>query len=60
MRYRRLSDLRKENLSKDIVEQDELQPSGEVGIDPIFSKVFMMLEMVPLRRRQDKLRDRSM
>lgn len=53
----RLSDLRKENLSENVVEKDQLQSRGEVGIDPILSKRLVMLEVVPLRRGQNKLRD---
>jgi hypothetical protein len=33
----RLSDLREENLSKDIIKKDDLQPRREVGVDTIFS-----------------------
>ena len=55
-----MSDLRKKNLPKDIVEEDQLQPCWEVGIDSIFSKVFVMLEVVPLNRRQTGLHGRRM
>lgn len=57
MHFLRSPDLRKENLSKDVVEKYQLQPCGEVGIDPILSKGLVMLEVVPLQRGQNKLRD---
>jgi len=49
-----MSNLRKENLPKDIVEKNQLQLRRKVGIDPIFSEVFVMFEVVPLRQRQTK------
>ena len=51
------SDLRKENLPKDIVEENQFQPCWKIGIDPILSKVFVMLKVVPLDRGQIKLHD---
>ena len=54
------SDSRKENLPKDVVEENQLQPRREVGINSIFSEVFVMLKVVPLDRRQTRLRDHRM
>lgn len=45
-------DLRKEHLPEDVIKQDQFQLRGKVGVDPIFSKVLVMLEVVPLHWRQ--------
>jgi hypothetical protein len=58
MHYWRSPDLRKENLPEDIVEQDQFQLRGEIGIDPILPKVFVMLKMIPLHQRQNRSHNR--
>jgi hypothetical protein len=37
-----------EELAEDVVEQEELEPGRQVGVDAVFAEVFVVLDVVPL------------
>ena len=42
------TNVREEDLSEDIVQEDELDIGGQVGVNPIFAEELVVLNVIPL------------